>query len=227
MRWLVVALIGCSSHASAPPQAAIDRCAQGAQAMLEQVSFTRPDDKLACADLYREPACAAAWNAAFHDPVADGAAGIADACTHAYCPQLSEPPALCRQPLAGPTDPTRVAQLRELDAAILIHDGLAPDVARAIAGRAVLFTTVVAHAAKAGPPPPTETLVIAIDEAAQLSIAGTPLDRAALPGFLTKLAIANGRLVVHAQRGTAHGKVVELMEAAKQAGVTHLAIESD
>lgn len=224
MRLLVVALVGCSSSARAPSQEAVERCVRGAQAMLasmQQVTFARPGEDaklLACADLYRAPACAQAWRDAFAETAIQPAPLIAEACAHAYCAELSPPPALCTQPY------TDVEQLRELDTAILTFEGVEPAAASAIARRTGLFRTVVVNAPPRTSAAAPETLVLELDEAGQLSIAGTRVERAALPSLFASLATKQGRLLINARPDTSHGKVVELLEAAKQAGVTRVMI---
>jgi len=75
--------------------AAVERCRQG-YANLDPTSPSLAADLArACADMYREPACARAMRNPPKDP-ARFAAAIAAACRDAYCPRLPEPrPKLC------------------------------------------------------------------------------------------------------------------------------------
>ena len=74
---------------------AIDRCRQGYAALATASSPQAVDLARACADIYREPACAAAMRNPPADPSAM-AGTIARACRDAYCPRLAAPrPRLC------------------------------------------------------------------------------------------------------------------------------------
>jgi biopolymer transport protein ExbD len=95
-------LWGLPYRPAAPPAddftarlAAIDRCRQGYAAFATAPPPRAPDLARACADIYREPACAAAMRNPGADPSARPST-IARACRDAYCPRLAAPrPRLC------------------------------------------------------------------------------------------------------------------------------------
>jgi biopolymer transport protein ExbD len=75
--------------------AAVDRCRQGYASINPASPSVAADLARACADLYREPACAAAMRNPPKDP-SQFASAIATACRDAYCPRLPAPrPKLC------------------------------------------------------------------------------------------------------------------------------------
>ena len=84
----------------------------------------------ACAGLFREPECRAAWRTAADQPASSRAAHLIEACRSVYCPLLSPPPSLC----VGELTPARMLA----EGAPLIHAALArdhgPDFAAAMAG---------------------------------------------------------------------------------------------
>lgn len=160
---IVLAAAGCTSRDGssvgppvAPPSpAAVARCQRGAVALIDAVREVSNSDKffaftdrpyvsdLACADLYRQPTCAAAWRDAFAvgNVEDDPASKIAAVCAAAYCPRLPLAPSLCAHRLGsdGPDIAPRLEALRELDTAILKLEGLDADLARMIAARAAVF----------------------------------------------------------------------------------------
>jgi hypothetical protein len=73
----------------------------------------------ACADLFRDAACRAAWRKAADQPTYSRAAYLIDACRAAYCPRLTSRPSLC----AGELTPARMlTEAAELVRAALAHD---------------------------------------------------------------------------------------------------------
>ncbi|MGE5185655.1 MAG: ExbD/TolR family protein [Acidobacteriota bacterium] len=90
----------------------------------------------------------------------------------------------------------------------------------------------VAVAKKPAPPaaPATTTPSVVIDVRADgtLAIAGRPVDDAALDRELGAIAAAarDTQIVVHAAPGVSHGAVVHVLERAKQAGLSRLAIST-
>lgn len=168
MRWatlVMAAVMACSSAGGArraPPPHALAACVGTLRELAG--ALAEPSDRLmrapigrrpwaaglSCAGLYREPVCAEAWRTAFTAsdaaPAADDAppdaklAPLLAACARAYCPRLRTRPAACTRPEGDPG--AQVAQLVELDGAILEHEGVSPAVAGAIAGRAKLLASV-------------------------------------------------------------------------------------
>jgi biopolymer transport protein ExbD len=98
---------------------------------------------------------------------------------------------------------------------------LARDVAKA-----VHTTTTVAKGPRVPPPPPRAQLALTIADDGRLWLAGTAIELDALGAELAKRAAKDPELslVIQAGRGVAHAVVVKVMERAKQAGITHLAI---
>jgi biopolymer transport protein ExbD len=84
--------------------AAVERCRRGYANLDPTSPSVAADLARACADIYREPACAEAMRNPPKDP-ARFAATIAAACRDAYCPRLPAPrPKLCASPdLPPPT----------------------------------------------------------------------------------------------------------------------------
>ena len=221
-------------HVPSPPPAAVDPCRRSIEALTEAMrgvaaasqplrGFTSEPwfPGLACAELYREPACGAAWKAGIVPP--GNAPAIYDACRKVYCPKLKgECPA---EKKAGET-PT-LENLVALDAKILALEGVDPFAIRVFAERARLFRVVtVAVAAPTSQPALGPTLTIVVDAQGGVSVEGKKLAKAALGAKLAELAAAKGQLVFQADPKTPHGTIVELMDQAKQAGVSRMAIST-
>jgi biopolymer transport protein ExbD len=85
--------------------AAVDRCRQGYANINPASPSVAADLARACADLYREPACAEAMRNPPKDP-AQFASAVSSACRDAYCPHLPAPrPGLCASAaLPAPTE---------------------------------------------------------------------------------------------------------------------------
>lgn len=255
--WLLALGAGCSSRSEPPPESppgppaeAVESCARSAAALataLDQLAAARDVSSLAreeapwragiaCAELYREPACAEAWQTAFaptadSDALARRVAAVHATCSAAYCPRLVPAPAACtaasppRRPHEG--DPV-IDQLVELDRAILTLEGLDPTVASAVAARAGVFRVTTAPVerpdrAPDSPPP----LVLSLDAAGELRADGAPLARADLARLLGQLASRHGHLVISASPDTPYATVVELMDQARTAGITHIAVSTN
>jgi biopolymer transport protein ExbD len=247
---LVVAALGCSgkhdpNETPKPSQAALDRCTHAGEAVAKGFEikagsggFAALDPSIvkdfACTDLYRQPSCAAAWQDAFI-PAADAAMDerakrIAATCAAAYCPHLSPAPALCIHSLE-PAAPGGMDRLRDLDTAILASEGVDPVLAKVIAnGRVGLLRSSEVKRTDAATPPadapprPPETLVLEVNAFGALVANDRPLARAELPAVLAGLAERKGRLVVEPSQATAQAKVIEILDQAKQAGITDFAI---
>lgn len=169
----MAAMTACSSGGGgprrAPPAQALEACVGTLRELAG--ALAEPSDRLmsapigrrpwaaglSCAGLYREPACAEAWRAAFaaaaaaDDATPDATlAPLLAACARAYCPRLRTRPAACARPDGDPG--AQVAQLVELDGAILEYEGVSKAVAGAIAGRATLFASVSVTVDPAVPP---------------------------------------------------------------------------
>ena len=142
---LVIVLLAVACTRRAPPPAgavskeklaAFRRCnealAQNDDAPLPAGDSRSARLARACADVYSEPACAAAMRNPPRD-VAAIASAIAEACRHAYCPRLPEPrPALCAGELPPPVEMLR--RWRELQTRIIALElGVAPEVVEALA----------------------------------------------------------------------------------------------
>ena len=74
--------------------------------------------------------------------------------------------------------------------------------------------------------PAGEDLVVVVTEDGRLYHAGTALDLGDLSRRFEEAAKADPetKVVLKADRGAAHGRVVEVMERARDAGLTHLSI---
>lgn len=227
---------------AAPPDeradrlAAVERCRQGYANINPASPSVAADLARACADLYREPACAAAMRNPPKDP-AQFAPAISRACRDVYCPRLPAPrPALCAS-ADLPPPPELLAQWGVLQQHILAFE-LGVD-AKALAP---LFQPVTV-AVKRDPPKPARP-------------AGPPTVRvwAAIQGNgQARLWIENGRSIVvrasdvadaaaslaHDARATAppeaeivlaidkrlpHGLVVSVIDAFKQEGFNKFAL---
>jgi len=90
------------------------------------------------------------------------------------------------------------------------------------------FTGVEVNLPKAasGSQPPTETIVISLTADEQLFFNKTPVPRESLQSSLEAELAKNPELlvVINADDGVQHGKVVELMDQARQTGAAKLSI---
>jgi biopolymer transport protein ExbD len=90
------------------------------------------------------------------------------------------------------------------------------------------FTGVQVNLPKAasGSQPPTETVVVSLTEDNQLFLNKTPVPRESLQPSLQAELTKNPELlvVINADDGVQHGKVVEIMDQARQTGATKLSI---
>ncbi len=195
---------------------------------------------LACSELYRHAACGDAWKRELElaaKPVAvDGMhagaklpdpASIARACANAYCSELSSKPALCAKPPASENE-ALVEALRELDAAILLDELGDRGLADGLALRARVFRVhevamdppvVLPEAGDAG-------AVLGVDIAADESIThdGRAVAAENLERELEKLdGLSERRAVIRADRKATHGRVIEVLDALKRAGVRKIA----
>jgi biopolymer transport protein ExbD len=194
---------------------------------------------LACADLYRQASCATAWRDAVEtlDVLRqdDVTTKIAVACAAAYCPHLTPQPALCspgRLQQMG-HEPLRIQELRALDTAILEYEGVIPATASSIAARVLVFGSS-AHEERAAPRTPaadhegpwTASLVLTIPADGDVDVGGKATADSDIDD-LFRAAFARDQatqVIFKADKGVPHGRIVNLMERAKQAGLTHLAI---
>lgn len=181
---------------------------------------------LSCAGLYREPACAEAWRAAFGAAVAPDSAApdgmpatILAACARAYCPRLRAAPSACA--LDGGDGGASIARLVELDGAILEYEGVSPAEARAIAGRAKLFTSVSAtvDSLPAAPAVERSTLTLVVDGDGALRTIDGPTDLKALAPRLRALATQGGELLLVAPEDVPKQRLMDVLTAARAEGV--------
>ncbi|HXV82023.1 MAG TPA: biopolymer transporter ExbD [Candidatus Binatia bacterium] len=90
------------------------------------------------------------------------------------------------------------------------------------------FTGVQVNLPKAasGTQPPTETVVVSLTKEEQLFFNKTEVSRESLLQSLGAELAKNPELlvVINADDGVEHGKVVEIMDQARQTGVTRLSI---
>jgi biopolymer transport protein ExbD len=113
-----------------------------------------------------------------------------------------------------------IAELVELDRAILAYEGVPPEVARAIAGRAKLFATASVTVDRSAPPAvERRTLTLFIDRDGALRTDDGPTDLQALAPRLRALAAAHGQLVLAAPADLPPQRLVDLLTAVRAQGV--------
>jgi hypothetical protein len=196
---------------------------------------------LACSELYRHAACGDAWKrelelaskpVAVDQPHATGKppdpASIARACAKAYCSEVSSKPVLCEKPPPS-ENAALVAALRELDGAILLYELDDRGLAEGLAVRAEVFRF---HEVMMEPPvlPKMEaadaravlSVVIAADES--IALDGRVIGAGDLERELEKVdGLSELRAVIHADGKASHGRVIEVLDTLKRAGVTRVA----
>jgi biopolymer transport protein ExbD len=236
-------LVACAKRRPAPSPAP---CMAAMFGVFDDVKAGKaPEPKrlraLACSELYRHAACGDAWKRELElasKPVAaegihadaklPDPASIARACSKAYCSELSSKPALCEKPPPSGNE-ALVAAIRELDAAILLSELDDRGLAEGLAVRAEVFR--IHQVAMELPAfPKTEAAdaraILSVDIAADESIAldGRAIGAGDLERELEKVdGLSELRAVIHADRKASHGRVIEVMDALKRAGVTRVA----
>jgi len=98
----VSALVACGSHERAPEpasQAPVDHCVEAMQAAraapANGTNARAVSIAVACADVYRLPACRDVHARAATLPIESFAATLLQTCAQAYCPELAPRPAAC------------------------------------------------------------------------------------------------------------------------------------
>lgn len=221
-------------HVPSPPPEAVDPCRRSIDKLTEAMRAVAAESQptrgfvdepwfpgLACAELYREPECAAAWKAGIQPP--GHPSDVYAACRKVYCPKLKADCPAEKKPGEAPTLENLVA----LDAKILALEGVDPFAIRVFAERARLFRVVTVPVT--APPtsqPAGPTLTVVVDTRGIAIVDGKELAGPALDARLKELAAANGQLVIAAEPKTPHGKVVALMDQAKRSGVSKMAIST-
>jgi biopolymer transport protein ExbD len=238
----VVAAAACAKKRPVPDAGP---CRTALLGVLDRVASHEPPDPLqwtalACSELYRHAACGDAWKRelAVGAELADASgirpierlpepARIARECAKAYCAELSSKPALCSGPPPSENE-SLVKALGELDTAILAYELGESSLAEGLALRARLFRSVTVPMETAPLPVETKdagatlTLSIAADESIELD--GRTVPESDLERELGKLdGLSNRRAVIRADRKASHGRVIEVMDALKRAGVKKIA----
>jgi len=256
-----LALLACAARAPAPPpatppaapapspppaaamppagtdehRAAIERCKQG-YAGIGAISHVDPPSLIAelardCADIYSEPACAAAMRNAPADP-SQFASTLARACRDAYCPHLPAPrPRLCdRRDLPPPTE--LLGQWAELHQQIFARElGIAPE------GLAPLFQPMTVPAARDVTPAPPPVHVYAKTEGSHrmrvwvdgvdsitVDLYGGSKPLAALARAAHTSAAPDAQVIFACDRRLPYGAVVSVLDAFKKEGFARIAL---
>jgi biopolymer transport protein ExbD len=238
-------LAACSRRgAPAPPKEKLEafrRCNEATARLAEpepgeEIGSRSAQISRACADIYSEPGCAAAWR----DPPArleERPSALARACRDAYCPRLAEPrPALCAtKELPPPVEMVR--GWRELHIRILARElGVAPQIVEALTPAAKL--TVSKQVAPPVPElPPLVVHVLAEGGDARVSIdgrkesvlLGTRGKSDALAALLrrAKTAAPGGTgVVLNAEAAVGYDRVIRVLDVLKAEGFVDVEFEA-
>lgn len=202
---------------------------------------TKPEVRAAaaCSELYRHAACGDAWKRelTIGDSLAEGgihaaaelpdAARIASACAKAYCGELSSKPSLCSAP--PPSDNAElVTALGKLDIEILTYELGDRNMATGLAVRAAFFRAhtipIELPASPAGADKTTAVFSIEIASDESIALDGRAVGKDDLGRELEKLeGLSERRAVIRADRNASHGRVIEVVDALKRAGVKKIA----
>jgi hypothetical protein len=249
----LVVVVACGGGAAPDPARRRDQAVAACTAAIDDVAAALVNQKqplsalasglanrVTCADLYQN-VCAQAWRALATPtpyPPAAQLATTVKACAHKYCAELAEPrPRGCepsiRLAIDDDGDGAAAAEvLEELDRRILAHEGVSSPVATAIARRAQLFKTlrlekIVTMPGRpvdiGAPPPPMLEIRVT---ATTVAIEGTVVDDAQLRDAIT-VAVAldpNVAVKITPDADVQHARVVAIMDVAKAAGVTKIAL---
>jgi len=218
--------------------AAIDRCRQGYAALATASPPRAMNLARACADLYREPACAEAMRNPGADPSAR-ASTIARACRDAYCPRLLAPrPRLCDE-AALPLPSELLSQWAELQQQILALElGVDPAVL------APFFKPIVVPVKDVAPAKPAPRAVIVVEirpiDGGRVSVAVEHLGvvtvrRDAAVGDAAIASLAHNavlqlppgtdrEVILRAEKSVLFDLVQAVLAAFQKEGVTHVAI---
>jgi biopolymer transport protein ExbD len=245
---LLAAGAACSRRGAAPAPApspskekldAFRRCNEATARLAdpepgEEVGARSAQISRACADIYSEPGCAAAWR----DPPArieERPGALARACRDAYCPRLAEPrPALCAtQELPPPVEMIR--GWRELHIRILARElGVAPEIVEALSPPAkVTVSKQVAPPAPELPPLVVRVLAeggdarVSIDGRKESVLLGGGRKRDALAALLKKTnAPAGTAVVLNAEAAVGYDRVVRVIEVLRAEGFVNVSFEA-
>jgi biopolymer transport protein ExbD len=218
--------------------AALERCKQGYAEVDLTSRAAAADLARACADLFREPACAAAMRNPPDDP-ATLAATIANACRGAYCRRLPAPrPRLCdARELPPPSE--LLPQWGELNQRIMAYElGVAPEalaplfrirkveVPRPLPAAAPAAAAVHVFAKPAG----RGRMRVWIDGGKAIDVGDDGRDRDALEG-LARAARAKAAPDVHAifsfDKSLSYGAAIAIIDAFKKQGFSRFALNLD
>lgn len=181
------------------------------------------------------PSCRRAWRAASAPPTEESLARVASACARAYCPKLSAPrPALCRgAPRRGPAG---LVAFAELGAVALAHDlpfVRQPDLIARTALALVTYPSlrlVSAPVQLASPKSPAKSprpapLIVTVSASAVTCDGRTIAEGALVKRFADAVARRPKiRLIVRPAAGVNYARVIEVLDAAKRAGIHDIAL---
>ena len=197
---------------------------------------------LACSQLYGESSCGQAWDELFRnahkvsgDAMSPGGppdlSSVVAPCTAAYCRKLGDPkPRLCSEPPLQ-DNAVLVAEVKELDTAILSFELKDPQLAAALAWKSSVFRVI---RVAMSPPAPARSapaegvpMVLSVQLDAQERLAG---DGKSVTDdeLLTKARAAREqnpdiRATIRSDQNVRHGKVIHVLDLLKQAGVNKIA----
>jgi biopolymer transport protein ExbD len=241
-----------SAALSGPKASALQRCNAARENARRAIDAGgEPSQALAsvttsCADLYAEAGCANAFRKAMTVPVEARAASIALACRDAYCPRLADPkPALCAS--NEPVLPSRLlAVWPELDMRILSLElnvsleevaRLLPRPAAPAAGAQTPSVALPVPRASADDDGGASVVVVSlgfdaggnvrvwVDEEPPEMLPAKP-DASSFAGVAARASKhAATRVVIAADARAPHGDVVALIDALKQVGIMHVAVQ--
>jgi biopolymer transport protein ExbD len=174
-----------------------------------------------CPRLYRRPRCAAAWREIEPGPV--WLRHVIATCAAEYCGDLEDPaPEAC-------SEPQRSVALEELDRRILRAEGLTVEHAELFAKRVKLFlpveTAVSIDLPRPAPDPPAIQIQVG-KNAGDVWIEGDRVVESAIGDELRQRAAGRGdvQVVIQADAAAQYARIVAIMAAAKQAGITRIGI---
>lgn len=240
---ITLAIAGCGKQAPKQQEPAartvsepLAACVRGQLQLWQEIAergaerLPRMDiEALACADLYGQKECRAAWSALFSVPDApEHLARVGDICSKAYCERLPAPrPRLCAGEGAELEHNELVDALIELDTAILSAETGWPEIAAKLAQKTRLFrvvevpvTPVELPRAQASPDV-TATLAAVVASDGSVLLNGEVISDDELRRACREHAAANPDtgFVISAAKEVEYRRVVEILDIAVQSGL--------